>query len=100
MCLKCLHDISCVQYHFFSLYDGSLGIEIKQNLNLVIEEVHPPFVGQTARDTILTKSYIWWTDDPWAALVALTAISILLCFVGIIVLVFTHSRYVRIFYLY
>jgi len=59
--------------------------------------VHPPLAGEQAAQTVLAKSYIWWLDDPWAALIALTAISILLCIVGIIVLVFTHARYVTVF---
>lgn len=38
------------------------------------------------------KSYIWWMDDPYAAFIALAAIIILLCIVGIIVIIFTYSR--------
>jgi hypothetical protein len=67
---------------------------INANIKLVVEDVHTPYTGALTRDVILAKSYIWWLDDPWAALIALAAISILLCIVGIIVLVFTHSRYV------
>ncbi|XP_036359179.1 uncharacterized protein LOC118763608 [Octopus sinensis] len=42
-----------------------------------------------------TKSFVWWMDDPWAALVALAAIIILLCLIGIIVVLFTWSRYTK-----
>jgi len=41
------------------------------------------------------KSFVWWSDDPWAALLALAAIIVLLAIVGIVVLVFTHARYVK-----
>ncbi|KAH9514483.1 hypothetical protein Btru_025384 [Bulinus truncatus] len=44
---------------------------------------------------VLTKSYIWWMDDPWAALIALAAIISLLSVVGIIVLEFTYARYMN-----
>ncbi|XP_021344578.1 uncharacterized protein LOC110444533 [Mizuhopecten yessoensis] len=54
-----------------------------------------PYENANIYQTRLTKSYVWWIDDPWAALIALAAIIILLCIVGIIVLVFTHSRYTK-----
>ncbi|BFZ17467.1 hypothetical protein BsWGS_20506 [Bradybaena similaris] len=41
----------------------------------------------------MTKSYIWWTDDPWAALLALAAIIIVVSIVSIIVVFYTYSRY-------
>ncbi|KAJ8318063.1 hypothetical protein KUTeg_003154 [Tegillarca granosa] len=43
-----------------------------------------------------SKSYIWWTDNPWAALVALAAIIILLCLVAIIILFFSWNSLILI----
>ena len=60
---------------------------INQELGVIVETVRRPY-NQTGRG----KSYVWWMDDPWAALVALAAIIILLAIVGIIVIIFTHSR--------
>ena len=65
---------------------------VKDKTNIEAIDIHEPYLDSQIRVEVLTKSYIWWTDDPWAALIALAAISILLCIVGIIVLVFTHSR--------
>ncbi|XP_052824185.1 cadherin EGF LAG seven-pass G-type receptor 2-like [Octopus bimaculoides] len=50
---------------------------------------------QPQRAAMKTKSFVWWMDDPWAALVALAAIIILLCLIGIIVVLFTWSRYTK-----
>ncbi|XP_046579034.1 cadherin-99C-like [Haliotis rubra] len=41
----------------------------------------------------VTKSYVWWLNNPWAAFVALGAIIIVLSLVGIIVLLYLWSRY-------
>ena len=40
----------------------------------------------------ITKSHVWWTDDPWSALVALAGIVIILAIVGIIVIVRSYTR--------
>ncbi|GAB1602810.1 protocadherin beta-2-like [Argonauta hians] len=58
-------------------------------IDSIITRFEPQTVGMS------TKSYIWWMDDPWAALVALAAIIILLCLIGIIVILFTWSRYTK-----
>jgi len=71
-------------------YFGGDQIGLIESVKVVT--VRPPYYGNLGANIILSKSYIWWSDDPWAALVALAAISVLLCIVGIIVLVFTHSR--------
>ena len=62
--------------------------------DLSVVTVRKPYEGAEVVSLRLGKSYVWWLDDPWAALIAIAAISILLCLVGIIVLIFTHSRYV------
>ncbi|KAK3745550.1 hypothetical protein RRG08_040225, partial [Elysia crispata] len=60
-----------------------------------VESVHLPYQDPVNIVYRPFKSYIWWMDDPWAALVALAAIIILLALVGIIVIIFTHSRYMK-----
>ena len=40
----------------------------------------------------ITKSHVWWTDDPWSALVALAGIVIILAIVGVIVIVRSYTR--------
>ncbi|KAL5018741.1 hypothetical protein ScPMuIL_004463 [Solemya velum] len=65
------------------------------DLQVVVQTVRIPYQGLIDVKTLITKSYIWWMDDPWAALVALAAICILLSIVGIIVIIFTHSRYIK-----
>lgn len=35
---------------------------------------------------VMTKSHVWWTDDPWAAFVAIGGIVIVLALVGLLVL--------------
>ena len=64
------------------------------SLNTVVDDIRLPYgQGVLIRTrVVMTKSYIWWMDDPWAALVAMAAIIILLCIVGIIVIIFTYSR--------
>ncbi|XP_076458561.1 protocadherin Fat 4-like [Babylonia areolata] len=41
----------------------------------------------------MTKSHVWWTDDPWSALVALGGIVIVLGIVALIVIVRSYTRY-------
>ena len=67
--------------------------QINQDLGVKVEAVRLPY-NQTliVVNNVKAKSYIWWMDDPWAALIAMAAIIILLAIVGIIVIVFTHSR--------
>lgn len=62
--------------------------------SIVVEKVRLPYAVDTRGSVTYakTKSYIWWMDDPWAALIALAAIIILLCIVGIIVIIFTYAR--------
>lgn len=57
-----------------------------------VDPIRLPYPAAVIYRNMKYKSYIWWMDDPWAALVALAAIIILLCIVGIIVIIFTHSR--------
>ena len=88
------HDAAHLVLNRF-LADGTPILDMVQLKTEVVGiDIHEPYEDSELKVTILTKSYIWWTDDPWAALVALAGISILLCIVGIIVLVFTHSRLV------
>lgn len=69
--------------------------KLDNNLGL-IQDAKPEIVGYLPQTSVMrTKSYIWWMDDPWAALVALAAIIILLCLIGIIVVLFTWSRYTK-----
>ena len=65
----------------------------KININII----RPPHANTAPIQTRITKSFVWWSDDPFAALIALAAISILLSIVGIIVIIFTSSRYVYIY---
>ena len=39
-----------------------------------------------------TKSYIWWTNDPWAAFIAAAGIVFVLALVGIVVLLNSYKR--------
>jgi len=41
-----------------------------------------------------TKSYIWWSNDPWAGFVALAAIIILLGLIAIVILLYQWNRLV------
>ena len=66
--------------------------KIKEVTNVDAFDVHAPYDDAEIIQIKLAKSYIWWSDDPWAALIALVGISILLCIAGIIVIIFTHSR--------
>ena len=68
------------------------GLNKGDNININI--IRPPYANSAPIQTRITKSYVWWLDDPWAALIALAAIIILLSIVGIIVIIFTSSRYV------
>lgn len=74
---------------------GDLKNKIGGDPSLDVITIRKPFDSEASRIFQLSKSYVWWLDDPWAALVALAAISILLCLVGLIVIIFTHSRYMR-----
>ncbi|XP_052262784.1 protocadherin Fat 4-like [Dreissena polymorpha] len=80
---------------FNRLFGPEWTIFVRTFANISVDDVHPPFTGNLQAQKVLSKSYVWWLDDPWAALIAITAISILLIIVGIIVLVFTHSRYMK-----
>lgn len=71
---------------------GDLKNKIGGDPSLEVIAIRKPFDSEASRIFQLSKSYVWWLDDPWAALVALAAISILLCLVGLIVIIFTHSR--------
>ena len=42
------------------------------------------------------KSYVWWTNDPWAALVAVAAVIFVIALVGIIILLNAYTRLVSI----
>jgi len=42
-----------------------------------------------------TKSYIWWTNDPWAAFIAAAGVVFVLALVGIVVLLNSYKRYSR-----
>ncbi|XP_062579030.1 protocadherin Fat 3-like [Saccostrea cucullata] len=82
-----------------TLFPENVQDELKNRIggdpSLKVIIIRKPFDSQASRIFQLSKSYVWWLDDPWAALVALAAISILLCLVGLIVIIFTHSRYTR-----
>ncbi|KAK3089813.1 hypothetical protein FSP39_006721 [Pinctada imbricata] len=83
---------------------GSLG-QIYVDLNRNVDDVRKPYEAANIQGInsalaanrnivrVMTKSYIWWMDDPWAALVALAAIIVLLSIVGIIILAVSWSRY-------
>ncbi|XP_055954929.1 protocadherin Fat 4 [Patella vulgata] len=75
--------------------EGVLGSKITAVTAIEVERVRVPYAQAVLLRGMVTKSYIWWMDDPWAALIALAAIIILLSIVGIIVIVFTYSRYVK-----
>lgn len=81
-----------------TLFPENVQNELKNKIGgdptLEVITVRRPFDAEASRIFQLSKSYVWWLDDPWAALVALAAISILLCLVGLIVIIFTHSRLV------
>lgn len=40
----------------------------------------------------ITKSHVWWTDDPWSALVALAGIIIILAIVAVIIILRSYNR--------
>ncbi|KAK3608192.1 hypothetical protein CHS0354_039207 [Potamilus streckersoni] len=58
-----------------------------------VDKIRTPYAEGSELQFRITKSYVWWLDDPWAALIAITAISILLCLVGLVYIIFTHARY-------
>ncbi|KAL3875970.1 hypothetical protein ACJMK2_033864 [Sinanodonta woodiana] len=58
-----------------------------------VDKLRMPYTEGSELQFRITKSYVWWLDDPWAALIAITAISILLCMVGLVFIIFTHARY-------
>lgn len=59
---------------------------------IAMEQIHLPFDSRVIKEIQLTKSYVWFVDDPYAALLALAAILILLSIVGIMVVMFSWSR--------
>ncbi|XP_041364043.1 protocadherin Fat 4-like [Gigantopelta aegis] len=83
-------------------------LQVRQSLvslNAVIDKIRVPFdplsmegsstrLGGGGGVTVrLTKSYVWWLHNPWAALVSLACIIILLAIVAIIILLHTWARY-------
>eukprot|EP00745_Piridium_sociabile_P042201 TRINITY_DN84561_c0_g1_i2.p1 TRINITY_DN84561_c0_g1~~TRINITY_DN84561_c0_g1_i2.p1 ORF type:complete len:313 (-),score=73.06 TRINITY_DN84561_c0_g1_i2:127-1065(-) len=68
---------------------------IGEALNKDVDNIRLPYSDTVIYRSQITKSYLWWMDDPWAPLVALAAIIILLAIVGIIVIIFSHSRYLK-----
>uniref|UniRef100_A0A2C9LIH5 Cadherin domain-containing protein n=1 Tax=Biomphalaria glabrata TaxID=6526 RepID=A0A2C9LIH5_BIOGL len=58
-----------------------------------IEAIRQSYGSNVIIKPMLTKSYIWWMDDPWAALIALASIIMLLSVVGIVVISFSYARY-------
>lgn len=65
---------------------------MSENIERVTDNIRLPYDVLTFTRTMLGKSYIWWMDDPWVALVALSAIIILLCIIAMVVIVFSYSR--------
>ncbi|KAK7482291.1 hypothetical protein BaRGS_00026419 [Batillaria attramentaria] len=68
---------------------------IGNELNKEVDNIRLPFGQTVIVRTMITKSYIWFTDDPWAPLVALAGIIILLAIAAIIYLIFSNSRYMK-----
>ncbi|RUS82557.1 hypothetical protein EGW08_009687, partial [Elysia chlorotica] len=83
-----------------NVQNGNILQTLRKNLGDGVESVHQPYPSPANVVAMPYKSYIWWMDDPWAALVALAAIIILLAIVGIIVIIFTHSRYMKFIFQY
>ena len=86
--------ITCHSVHSILSVDrqNRITAAVGGSLNTVVDNIRLPYGQSVIIRTMITKSYIWWMDDPWAALVAMAAIIILLCIVGIIVIIFTYSR--------
>jgi len=74
------------------LFDSTLGVAILSSMGDILEDVHLPYAGSDVVKMMLTKSYIWFSDEPWTPLIAIVGISILLAVAGILVIIFTHSR--------
>jgi len=76
---------------------ATIKIIIENQRGVVVETVRKPFNQSlfVVQPPLKAKSYNWWVDDPWSALVALAAIIILLAVVCIIVIAFSHSRYMK-----
>ena len=79
---------------FVSILDKERQIvsAVSRSIFKPVPYIRLPFAETLAASLGISKSYIWFMDDSWAALVALAAIIILLCIVGIIVMLFAHSR--------
>ena len=88
---------------------------LRQNINLgVVEEIRVPYdmtavtaLSQRLADSAalnelsqfafsvnkpITKSHVWWTDDPWSAFVALAGIVIILAIVALIIIVRSYRK--------
>ncbi|KAK7004767.1 protocadherin-like wing polarity protein stan, partial [Biomphalaria glabrata] len=66
---------------------------VGSSLSSNIEAIRQSYGSNVIIKPMLTKSYIWWMDDPWAALIALASIIMLLSVVGIVVISFSYARY-------
>lgn len=83
----------CAVYRILSVdRQNRITTAVGGSLNKAVDNIRLPYGQSIIIRRMITKSYIWWMDDPWAALVAMAAIIILLCIVGIIVIIFTYSR--------
>ncbi|KAK0044204.1 protocadherin-like wing polarity protein stan [Biomphalaria pfeifferi] len=67
--------------------------EVGSSLSSNIEAIRQSYGSNVIIKPMLIKSYIWWMDDPWAALIALASIIMLLSVVGIVVISFSYARY-------
>ncbi|KAK7506436.1 hypothetical protein BaRGS_00002548 [Batillaria attramentaria] len=73
------YDLTAVTGLSQRLSDSSLMSELSQ------------FAFQLSKP--ITKSHVWWTDEPWAAFVALGGIVIILALVGVIVILRSYNKY-------
>ncbi|XP_041363172.1 uncharacterized protein LOC121378881 isoform X2 [Gigantopelta aegis] len=73
----------------------TLGSKLKNKLNLVIGDFRLPHPETNIVVRTMTKSYIWWLTNPWAALVAVAVMIILICIINFIVIVFSYSKYMK-----
>ena len=74
----------------------TLGSELETKLNIVISDVRLPYPETTIVVKTMTKSYIWWLTNPWAAFVAIAVMIILICIINFVVIVFSYSRSVTV----
>ncbi|KAL5018734.1 hypothetical protein ScPMuIL_004456 [Solemya velum] len=87
---------------------GSAPQEILENLRDLldnvgdVESIHVPYnpsdvsgMSDVLGGTVvrLTKTYRWWLDDPWVALLIMAGIIILVCIVTLIILGMSWNRY-------